>query len=36
MLLKESNLKSIDYAQSIINTVREPLIVLDQDLRGDC
>lgn len=33
MLLKESNLKSIDYAQSIINTVREPLIVLDQDLR---
>jgi len=25
--------ESLDYAESIINTVREPLIVLDQDLR---
>jgi two-component system CheB/CheR fusion protein len=33
MLLKQSNQKLIDYAESIINTVREPLIVLDQDLR---
>jgi hypothetical protein len=25
--------KSLEYAESIIDTVREPLIVLDQDLR---
>ena len=24
---------SLEYAESIINTVREPLIILDQDLR---
>ena len=33
MLLKKSRKKSVDYAESIINTVREPLIVLDKDLR---
>ena len=33
MLLKESKQKSVDYAESIINTIREALIVLDQDLR---
>ena len=33
MLLKKSKQESIDYAESIINTVREPLIVLDKDLR---
>jgi len=33
MLLHKNKHKSIDYAESIINTVREPLMVLDQDLR---
>ena len=33
MLLKKSKKKSIDYAENIINTIREPLIVLDQNLR---
>ncbi|MEI7527508.1 MAG: ATP-binding protein [Elusimicrobiota bacterium] len=30
---KETEAGSLEYAESIINTVREPLIVLDQDLR---
>ena len=30
-LSQESN--ALEYAEGIINTVREPLIVLDQDLR---
>ncbi len=33
MSLNKSKEKPIDYAESIINTLREPLIVLDQDLR---
>jgi two-component system, cell cycle sensor histidine kinase PleC len=33
MVLKKPVTKSKEYAESIINTVREPLIVLDQDLR---
>jgi PAS domain S-box-containing protein len=33
MVLNKGKEKPIDYAESIINTVREPLIVLDQDLR---
>ena len=33
MMLEKNKQKSIDYAESIINTVREPLLVLDQDLR---
>jgi len=32
-MLEKNKQKSIDYAESIINTVREPLLVLDQDLR---
>ena len=30
-LIQESN--SLEYAESIVNTVREPLIVLDHNLR---
>jgi len=33
MVRKKSITKSEEYAESIINTVREPLITLDQDLR---
>ena len=33
MVLKKTVTKSQEYAESIVNTVREPLIVLDQDLR---
>ena len=33
MFWKRTATKSQEYAESIINTVREPLIVLDQDLR---
>jgi PAS domain S-box-containing protein len=33
MVLKRTAKKSLEYAESIIDTVREPLIVLDQDLR---
>ncbi len=33
MLLKKSRKNSVDYAESIINTIRESLIVLDKDLR---
>ena len=33
MFWKRTTTKSSEYAESIINTVREPLIVLDQDLR---
>jgi len=33
MVLKKPVTISQEYAESIINTVREPLIVLDQDLR---
>jgi two-component system CheB/CheR fusion protein len=33
MPLKTTVKKSLEYAESIIDTVREPLIVLDQDLR---
>ncbi|MCX7044073.1 MAG: PAS domain S-box protein, partial [Candidatus Sumerlaeota bacterium] len=33
MFWKRTVKKSLEYAESIINTVREPLIVLDQDLR---
>ncbi|MGD0022365.1 MAG: PAS domain-containing protein, partial [Smithellaceae bacterium] len=33
MLRKRTVTKSQEYSESIINTVREPLIVLDQDLR---
>ena len=33
MILKKSEAESPTYAESIINTVREPLIALDQDLR---
>jgi PAS domain S-box-containing protein len=33
MVLKRTVTKSQEYAESIINTVREPLIVLDKDLR---
>jgi len=33
MLRKRTATKSQEYAESIINTVREPLIALDQDLR---
>lgn len=33
MFLKKSKKRSLDYAENIINTIREPLIVLDQDLR---
>jgi len=33
MVLKRTVTKSQEYSESIINTVREPLIVLDQDLR---
>ncbi|MGA2027182.1 MAG: PAS domain-containing protein, partial [Syntrophobacteraceae bacterium] len=31
--MKRTTSKSREYAESIINTVREPLIALDQDLR---
>ena len=31
--MKRTETKSLEYAESIINTVREPLIALDQDLR---
>ncbi|MFO7839658.1 MAG: PAS domain-containing protein, partial [Desulfosalsimonadaceae bacterium] len=30
---KTSGEEALEYAENIINTVREPLIVLDQDLR---
>jgi two-component system, cell cycle sensor histidine kinase PleC len=33
MVLKKSEKQSQEYAESIINTIREPLIALDQDLR---
>jgi two-component system CheB/CheR fusion protein len=33
MVLKRNEKKSQEYSESIINTVREPLIALDQDLR---
>ena len=33
MLLKKSKKKSIDYSEGIINTVREPLVALDKNLR---
>jgi two-component system, cell cycle sensor histidine kinase PleC len=33
MALKKTVIKSQEYSESIINTVREPLIALDQDLR---
>ena len=33
MIRKKPITKSQEYSESIINTVREPLIVLDQDLR---
>ena len=33
MFRKNNAIESIEYAESIINTVREPLIALDQDLR---
>jgi two-component system cell cycle sensor histidine kinase PleC len=33
MVLKRTAKKSLEYTESIIDTVREPLIVLDQDLR---
>ena len=33
MLSKDAITKSQEYAESIVDTVREPLIVLDQDLR---
>ena len=33
MIRKKPIIKSEEYSESIINTVREPLIVLDQDLR---
>ncbi len=33
MTMKRTETKSLEYAESIINTVREPLIALDQDLR---
>ena len=33
MAVKKNEARSQEYAESIINTVREPLIVLDQDLR---
>jgi two-component system CheB/CheR fusion protein len=33
MSLKATVIKSLEYSESIIDTVREPLIVLDQDLR---
>ena len=32
--IKQSEDQAREYAESIINTVREPLIVLDQDLRA--
>jgi len=32
-LIKRSEYEALEYAESIINTVREPLVVLDQDLR---
>jgi len=33
MIKKRSSTDSLEYAESIINTIREPLISLDQDLR---
>jgi PAS domain-containing protein len=33
MVLKKTLTKSKEYAESIVNTVRAPLIALDQDLR---
>ena len=33
MIMETSATNALDYAESIINTVREPLIVLDSDLR---
>ena len=33
MFIEKNQKKSIDYSESIINTIREPLIALDQDLR---
>jgi two-component system CheB/CheR fusion protein len=33
MTWNKNEKKSVDYAEGIINTIREPLIVLDQDLR---
>src|SRR5664280_2420662 len=33
MAVKKTAIRSEEYAENIINTVREPLIVLDQDLR---
>ena len=32
-VIKQSADEALEYAESIINTVREPLIALDQDLR---
>ena len=32
-VIKQSEDAAREYAESVINTVREPLIVLDQDLR---
>ena len=33
MLFKKNKQESLEYAENIINTIREPLIVLNQDLR---
>ena len=33
MIQKRTVTSSQEYSESIINTIREPLIVLDQDLR---
>jgi PAS domain S-box-containing protein len=33
MVIKKSEAEALEYAESIIDTIREPLIVLDQDLR---
>jgi PAS domain S-box-containing protein len=33
LIIKKASLDALEYAENIINTVREPLIVLDQDLR---
>ena len=33
VVIKKSEAEALEYAESIINTIHEPLIALDQDLR---
>ena len=33
MGLKKTEINALEFAESIINTIRQPFIILDQDLR---